>query len=124
MKPSMKNLFIFEVANNHQGDVQHGLKIIDEMARIARQHRVNAAVKFQYRDLPTFIHPDYKARKDVKHIPRFVDTELSAAQFSVLQDAVFKAGLLKVTTPFDERSVQTCVEHGVDILKVASCSAT
>ena len=47
-------LFIFEVANNHQGSLQHGLDIVEAMGRIARKHRIRAAVKLQYRDLNTF----------------------------------------------------------------------
>ena len=29
------DLFIFEMANNHQGDVSHGISIIKEMGKIA-----------------------------------------------------------------------------------------
>ncbi len=48
-------LFVFEMANNHQGDVEHGARIISEMGQIAARHGVRAAVKLQYRDLDTFI---------------------------------------------------------------------
>ena len=58
-------LFVFEMANNHQGDVEHGLRIISEMGQIAGRHGIKAAVKLQYRDLDTFIHPDYLGRADV-----------------------------------------------------------
>jgi N-acetylneuraminate synthase len=64
-------LFVFEMANNHQGDVEHGARIISEMGQIAARHGVRAAVKLQYRDLDTFIHPDFVGRADLKHIPRF-----------------------------------------------------
>ena len=55
-------LFVFEMANNHQGDVEHGARIISEMGQIAARHGVRAAVKLQYRDLDTFIHPDFVGR--------------------------------------------------------------
>ena len=55
-------LFVFEMANNHQGDVEHGRRIISEMGQIAARHAIQAAVKLQYRDLDTFIHPDYRDR--------------------------------------------------------------
>ena len=71
-------LFIFEIANNHQGSLQHGLDIVEAMGRIARKHRIRAAVKLQYRDLATFIHPDCRS-VDHKHIKRFLSTELPAA---------------------------------------------
>ena len=31
-----KNPFIFEMANNHMGDLDHGLKIIDEFKKIGK----------------------------------------------------------------------------------------
>ena len=50
------NLFIFEMANNHQGSLEHGLRIVRAMAEIARRRGIRAAVKLQYRDLDTMIH--------------------------------------------------------------------
>jgi N-acetylneuraminate synthase len=116
-------LFVFEIANNHQGDVEHGRRIISEMGQIAARHSIQAAVKLQYRDLDTFIHPDYLGRSDVKHIPRFLGTRLSPGDFRRLITATRHAGLLSMVTPFDEPSVELALEHEVDILKVASCSA-
>ena len=75
-----EDLFIFEMANNHQGSVEHGLRIIEAMAGIAKRRGIRAGVKLQYRDLDTFIHPDYAARTDVKHIPRFLGTRLTAGR--------------------------------------------
>jgi sialic acid synthase SpsE/quercetin dioxygenase-like cupin family protein len=119
----LKNLYIFEMANNHQGDESHARRIIETMAGIAQRHRINAAVKFQYRDLDTFIHPDYVNRPETKHIPRFLSTRLARKQFGELVRFVRDAGLTAVVTPFDERSVELALEHHVDVLKVASCSA-
>lgn len=115
-------LFTFEMANNHQGSVEHGKKIIEEMAKIAKEYNLKASVKLQFRDLDTFIHPDFKDKKDVKHIPRFKSTELSKKQFSELVSAVREAGLTTMATPFDEVSVDLLKELGVEIIKVASCS--
>lgn len=117
-------LYVFEMANNHQGSVEHGLRIVDAMARVARKHRIRAAVKLQLRDLDTFIHPDYKGRPDVKHIGRFESTRLAPEDFRALALGIREAGLVSVATPFDESSVQTCQQLGIEILKVASCSAT
>lgn len=117
-------LFIYEMANNHQGSVAHGKRIVEEAARVTDQHGVRGAVKLQFRDLDTFIHPDFRGRDDVAHIPRFESTRLEQADFAELVNAIRDAGLLAVATPFDEASVQTCVDLGIDIIKVASCSAT
>lgn len=124
MNPLFKDLFIFEMANNHQGSVEHGLKIIGSMAKITRKHGIHAGVKFQYRDLDTFIHPDFKERQDGKHIPRFLSTRLTEKEFFTLASAVRDQGLTMVATPFDEPSVLQCVDHGIEIIKVGSCSAT
>ncbi len=124
MKTDIFNdLFIFEMANSHQGSVEHGKDIIRAMGKIAREHNVKAAVKLQYRDIPSFIHPDYKGRTDLPHIPRFESTMLTYEQFSELVDAIRAEGMLTMSTPFDETGVEWCCDQGLDIIKVASCSA-
>ena len=67
-------LFIYDMANNHQGDVNHAMSIIQALGEVTRETRVRGALKFQFRQLDTMIHPDYKTRQDVKHIPRFLST--------------------------------------------------
>ncbi len=114
--------FIFEMANNHQGDVRHGLRIISEMSRIARRFDIRAGVKLQYRNLDTFIHPAYRAA-DHKHIKRFLSTALSKNDYATLVEATRDAGLVTICTPFDEESVDDIVNHGIELVKVASCSA-
>lgn len=123
MNELFRNLFIFEMANSHQGSVEHGKNIIREMGRIARKYNINAAVKLQYRDLDTFIHPDFKGRTDVKHIPRFESTRLSREQFDELVDAIREEGMIAMSTPFDENGVDMCMDQGLDIIKIASCSS-
>jgi hypothetical protein len=61
-----EKLFILEMANNHMGDLKHGLNIIRSFAEVTRKYDFNFAFKFQYRDLDTFIHHSYKGRKDIK----------------------------------------------------------
>jgi N-acetylneuraminate synthase len=123
MNRLFEDLFIFEMANNHQGSVEHGLKIIEAMGNIRRRYNLNAAIKFQYRELDTFIHPAFRTRKDVKHIPRFLETRLSDAEFLRMVEAVRQEEMQVIVTPFDEASVVKCIEHGVDVIKIASCSA-
>lgn len=119
-----EDLHIFEMANNHQGSVAHGLRIVEQAARLARKYRIRAAVKLQFRELDSFIHPDARGRDDIKHIPRFESTRLAESEFRQLVEATRQAGLLAVATPFDEPSVGLCARLGVDIIKIASCSAT
>ena len=117
-------LFAYDLANNHQGDLEHALNIINALGDVNRQAAVHGALKFQFRQLDTFIHPDYKQRKDVKHIPRFMETALTKQQYEVLTEAVIKNGLHTMCTPFDEESVDAILDLDIEIIKVASCSAT
>ena len=119
-----KPLFTFEMANNHQGSVEHGKAIIKAMAKVIEPYRemFDFAIKFQYRDLDTFIRPDYANRTDVKHVKRFKDTRLSQEQFLELKKEVENNNILTMCTPFDEVSAKRVGEQGYDIIKVASCS--
>ena len=123
MNKIFEDLFIFEMANSHQGSVEHGLDIVHEMGKIARKYNIKAAVKLQYRNLDNFIHPDYVNRDDIKHVPRFMGTRLSFEQFNVIVNAIREEGMLTMVTPFDEDSVDWCMDQGIDIIKVASCSS-
>lgn len=121
-----KPLFTFEMANNHQGSVEHGKKIIQEMKKVAQAYEdvFDFAFKFQYRDLDTFIHPAYKNRMDIKNIKRFQDTRLTQEQFLELKAEVEKQGMYTMCTAFDEVSARRIAEQGYNIIKIASCSFT
>lgn len=116
-------LVVFDLANNHQGDIEHGCKIIRAMGEQAHKHGVRAAMKFQFRQLDTFIHKAHLNGSENKHISRFLSTRLDRAAVQRLFDEVKTAGLLTMCTPFDEDSVDVIQEMGFDILKIASCSA-
>lgn len=118
-----ENLFTLEMANNHQGSVDHGLKIIKECGVVVHDAGVRAALKLQFRDIDTFIHPADKKKSANKHVPRFLSTKLSKKDFRSLVDATKKAGMVSMATPFDEASVDLLKELDVEILKIASCSA-
>jgi sialic acid synthase SpsE/quercetin dioxygenase-like cupin family protein len=117
-------LFIFEMANNHMGSVEHGLKIIRAVAEVCRPMPWKFAFKFQYRDLDTFIHPDYRNSAEYKYIKRFQETRLSPDEFKRMKDEADRLGFVSVCTPFDEASVDLIEKHGIDIIKIASCSFT
>ena len=117
------DLFIYDLANNHQGNLQHGLRIIQEVGKVNRDARVRGALKFQFRQLETFIHPEFQDRMDLKFIKRFSETKLDHDDFRRLKAEIDAQGMLSMCTPFDEASVDVLCDMGIDILKVASCSA-
>jgi sialic acid synthase SpsE len=118
------NLFVLELANNHQGSVDHGIHVIQQMKAVCDEFPFQFAFKLQYRNLSTFIHPDYKDREDIKYVKRFRDTELNEQQLLTLKKAVDDAGFISMCTPFDEDSVTWIENHGFQLLKIASCSLT
>lgn len=117
------DLFVFDLANNHQGSVSHGERIINELGAVVRQINVRAALKFQFRELETFIHPQHRNGSPNKHVGRFLSTELKSVEFGQLASVARQNGLTVAATPFDEPSVALCAEIGIDVLKVASSSA-
>lgn len=123
-KFNFKNLFVLDLANNHQGSVEHGKKIINQCAAAVKKHGIRAAIKFQFRDLPEFIHVDERVRQKNKHVPRFLSTRLDWPEFEKLLSIVRDNGLEAICTPFDEKSVQKIIDMKFDVIKVASCSAT
>ena len=121
---SFEKLFVFEMANNHMGDVEHGLRIIRELDKVRRDFAFTCAIKLQYRDLDTFIHPDYKNNYEFKYIKRFSETRLGDKEFLQLKEEAERLGFLSMCTPFNENSVDKIVNHKFDIIKIASCSFT
>jgi len=123
-KTMTKPLFVFDLANNHMGDVEHGLHIIREVRKAIEGFNFYFAFKFQYRHLDTFIHPEFKGRNDIKYVKRFSETALSEPDYRMMKQEAEKLGFITICTPFDEKSVDLIEAHGFDILKIASCSFT
>lgn len=71
MLKKIKPFFIFEMANNHMGNLEHGLRIIREIHKVCKDYPFAFGFKLQYRQLDTFIHPDYKDRFEFKYVNRF-----------------------------------------------------
>lgn len=115
-----EDLFVLELANNHWGDVERGKKIITDFSRIVRFNNIKAAIKLQFRDVDHFIHKDFKDRDDIRYIKKTIKTKMSEEEYGELIDAIRKSGCITMSTPFDEKSVQTCVNLGVQIIKIAS----
>lgn len=117
-------LVVFEMANNHMGSVDHGLATIEQFAEVASNYPFDFAFKFQFRQLDSFIHPDFKERHDLKYVKRFSETELEQSDFEKMFDRVRNNNLHVLVTPFDNDSVDVLADMDVDALKVASCSLT
>jgi N-acetylneuraminate synthase len=115
-----ENLFVLEMANNHWGDVKRGLKIISDYGKVVRFNGVRAAMKFQFRDVDTFIHKDFRRRTDIRYIKKTLDTQMSWDDYRQMAVAVRNANMVTMASPFDETSVEKCVELGIQILKIAS----
>ena len=45
-----RDLFVLDLANNHQGSLEHGLETIRRHAEVLKKHNVRAAIKFQFRE--------------------------------------------------------------------------
>lgn len=119
-----EDLFVLELANNHWGDLQRGLRIIHEFSTVVRYNNVRAAIKLQFRDVDNFIHRGFRDRTDIRYIKKTLDTQLTREELAQLVEAVRRSGCVKMVTPFDEKSVDLCVELGVDIIKIASSDIT
>jgi sialic acid synthase SpsE len=115
-----QDLFVLEMASNHQGSLDRGLKIISIFSKIVRFNNVKAAIKLQFRDLDNFVHKDFLGRDDIRYIKRVSDTRLSKADFGRMVEAIRASSCIPMSTPFDEKSVDWCVEFDLPIIKVAS----
>lgn len=125
-----ENLFVLELANNHWGSLERGKKIVREFAKVVKENKVKASIKLQFRDVDNFIHKDFKqdgAGEDLMNLPkrnRYIQktskTKLSYDEFKELIEYIKKHDCIPMSTPFDEKSVDWCVELDLPIIKIAS----
>ena len=100
---------ILDLANNHNGDVEKGLEIIEAISP--------DYIKLQLR------HPSIIRKGFEDQCKRFVDTFLSEEDFTKLVYAIDdKENSKLIITPFDEISVKDAAHWNPAFLKVASCS--
>jgi N-acetylneuraminate synthase len=118
-----RNLFVLDLANNHQGSLEHGRRVIREVADAVDRSGVRAALKFQFRQLDSFIHPAHQEGSPLKYVQRFLSTRLKHDEFRLMVEDVRERGMVAMCTPFDEESVDVIVRMGFEAIKVASCSA-
>jgi sialic acid synthase SpsE/quercetin dioxygenase-like cupin family protein len=118
-----KPLVILEMANNHMGDLSHAKKIINQYSKVTKKFKpsINFAIKFQFRDIETYIHKNFLGKSEDKYIARFFQTRLNDQEWNKL---IFyaKSKFITICTPFDEISVKKIIKFKFDYLKIASCS--
>lgn len=119
-KDLFENLFVLEMANNHWGRVERGLKLIRDHAFVVRFNNVKAAIKLQFRDVEEFIHQDFKGNTNIRYVKKTEDTKLTKEEFSILVKEIKNLGCIPMATPFDEASVDLCVAFEMPIIKIAS----
>ena len=117
-------LFVLELANNHWGDVDRGLRIVKEFSTVVRYNDVRAAIKLQFRDVENFIHKDFRHREDIRYVKKTLDTRLARDEMATLVEAVRRNNCIRLATPFDEASVDFCEDVGIEIIKIASSDIT
>ena len=125
-----ENLFVLELANNHWGSLERGKQIVREFAKVVKENKVKAAIKLQFRDTDNFIHKDFKnvgegadlttLPKRNRYIQKQARTKLSYEQFKELVIYIKKHDCIPMSTPFDEKSVDWCVDLDLPIIKIAS----
>jgi len=117
-------LIIFELANNHCGNLQHGLDIINSIYEVSYKYDdvFDLAFKFQYRS-PDFCHGGDEYA-DNKYVKRFNNARLAPYDQEVLIKRIKDLGYKLICTPFDEVSVGIIEEQGFYCIKIASCSLT
>lgn len=118
-----EDLFVLEMTNNHLGSLERGLAIVQEHSRIVRFNNVRAAIKLQFRDIESFIHKDFRSRQDIRYIRRVTETRMSKEDYTTLVHAIRKSACIPMATPFDEKSVDWCVEFDMPIIKIASADS-
>jgi len=118
-KDIFEDLFVLEMANNHLGSVERGLKIISAFSQVVRFNNIHAAIKLQFRDVEKFVHRDFRDVEE-RYIQKTLRTGMSDQDYGTLVEAIRKGGCMATATPFDERSVDLCCELGLPIIKIAS----
>ena len=119
-KDLFENLFVLELANNHLGKLERGLRIVREHATVVRFNNIKAAIKLQFRDVDEFVHPNFKGNTANRYIKKTEDTKLTKIEFIKLVEEIRSLGCIPMATPFDETSVDLCVEFNMPIIKIAS----
>ena len=112
-----EDLFVLELANNHWGNVERGLKIISDYGKIVRFNNVRAAIKLQFRDIDRFIHKNYRTQTDVRYIKKTIATKLPNEAFAILINAIRRNGCIPMATALDEDPLTYALSSESTLLK-------
>jgi len=122
LRSSQQSLVIAEVGQNHQGKLENALDYIHRFASAGAD-----VIKFQTRNNRYLFSEDaYNKPYDSENA--FGSTygehretlELSADEKRILREECRRIGVLFMSTPFDEHSLELLVGLEVDLLKIAS----
>ena len=122
---SERNTYVIaEIGNNHNGDFQLALQLIDEAKSCGAD-----AVKFQMRDLASVYRQaalekngeDLGTEYVIDLLQRF---ELSTKQHAALFKYCEEKGIPYLCTPWDSKSLRQLEKFGVEAYKVASADLT
>ena len=110
-----KPLFIFEMANNHMGSVEHGLRILQETAAVTQEFRGSFDRGFEYPiPEPRYLYPPpVSASLRTSSMSR--DSRKRAwrkATFYGFMRTTVSLAFVPICTPFDEASVDAIEQHG------------
>ena len=122
MTKNFRNLFILDMANNHQGDLIHAKKIVNEFSKIIHKENINGVIKLQFRNLDTYIHKQFINSND-KYVKRFSSTKLQNKEYAKLIKLMKSKKLKTMSTPFDEDSLKLIKDLEIDYVKIASASS-
>jgi N-acetylneuraminate synthase len=130
MNEVFENLFVLELANNHWGSVERGKQIIKDFALVVVKNKVRAAIKLQFRDVDKFVHHESVVNgfdkdlldlpKQDRYIQKTLRTKLDYNDLETLVSYVKNLGCIPMATPFDEKSVDWCIDLDIKIIKIAS----
>lgn len=114
--------WIAEVGQNHQGDINHAIKFINEFSKLGAN-----AIKFQTRNNQVLFSEDsysqiYNSENSfgITYGEHREKLELDKSCLIDLKKECKKNDVFFMSTPFDEPSLDLLLEVGVDILKIAS----
>lgn len=134
LSPLLQDLFVLEMANNPWGRIERAKSIVGAFAKVVSDNGVKAAIKFQLRNVDTFIHPDFVhiGQDDpvtkLSGVPRYVQktrrTQLTRNEVHELVHFIRDNGCIPMATAFDETSIDLVEELGMQAIKIASSDLT
>jgi N-acetylneuraminate synthase len=118
-----EELFVLEAPAPGARGLEGLLTVVQDFGRVVRYNNMRTAIKLSLRDAGTFVHKQFRERTDIPYVRTAVEGGLPREAYVTLCEAVRRHGCIRMATPYDEKSVQLCVELGIEILKIGSSDA-